>query len=488
MSVTIDGPANTLLEDLRSIYQRRNQDAEFQEEGPIYSRILPELIEKLKTSGYLLEKPFGLGSTATIWHITEQGLTRRRALKIARPNLSRLKDIVKLIGDEGKNVAPLNHPNIVKVYFTDDLILAINGDDYDFPYFVMDYLEDVQDLDQYLLAHRKSLGAAGIISCFRDVIVGLAYLHGAKIIHCDMKPANVFVAKGPQVVIADLGYAKHVGRYTSSAGMTKVTYTRWFAHPELERRIVDASESAAIRAEVPREELREAFDLFAMGRSIQQILYKLRCEEKDSPGIDVASSVFTPYQWLYLGLIAKRLLDGQHKSAAPEIPDEEDLGSSATRGVPRRMMNDIKYFTAEDAQEDLEKLLHLYDLEGLVPELNPSISTYIQVPATKVPLTDRVEKLINHPAFRRLTHVSQLGFVSLVYPGATHSRFEHALGTFAMASAMLRALWYDQTNPLFQCVMNQHDLECGLLASLFHDIGQYAPRTTRPSKHEFSAP
>ena len=49
-------------------------------------------------------------------------------------------------------------------------------------------------------------------------------------------------------------------------------------------------------------------------------------------------------------------------------------------------------------------------------------------------------ELIDTPAFQRLRYVRQLGLAFLVYPGATHSRFEHALGTYHLARRTLDAV------------------------------------------------
>ena len=46
-------------------------------------------------------------------------------------------------------------------------------------------------------------------------------------------------------------------------------------------------------------------------------------------------------------------------------------------------------------------------------------------PELDVPLTPRVRQLIDTAEFRRLARISQLGLVSLVYPAAIHTRFEH---------------------------------------------------------------
>ncbi|MCA9516371.1 MAG: hypothetical protein KC635_15625, partial [Myxococcales bacterium] len=50
-----------------------------------------------------------------------------------------------------------------------------------------------------------------------------------------------------------------------------------------------------------------------------------------------------------------------------------------------------------------------------------------------VPLTAPVAAIVDHPHFQRLRRVRQLGPTWLVYPGATHTRFEHALGVYGTA-------------------------------------------------------
>src|SRR5580704_10708766 len=48
--------------------------------------------------------------------------------------------------------------------------------------------------------------------------------------------------------------------------------------------------------------------------------------------------------------------------------------------------------------------------------------------------------VLDTPAVQRLRYVRQLGHAFLVYPGATHSRFEHALGTYHVARRALTQL------------------------------------------------
>ena len=65
-------------------------------------------------------------------------------------------------------------------------------------------------------------------------------------------------------------------------------------------------------------------------------------------------------------------------------------------------------------------------------------------PEVDVPLTPRVRQLIDTAEFRRLARISQLGLVSLVYPAAIHTRFEHCLGVYRLALLYVKQLAHDE--------------------------------------------
>jgi HD superfamily phosphohydrolase len=78
-------------------------------------------------------------------------------------------------------------------------------------------------------------------------------------------------------------------------------------------------------------------------------------------------------------------------------------------------------------------------------------------------------RLVDTRAFQRLRYVRQLGLAYLVYPGASHSRFEHALGAYNLAR---RALGLLEERGLTQ----QLEPDACLVvrcAALLHDIGHY---------------
>jgi uncharacterized protein len=73
--------------------------------------------------------------------------------------------------------------------------------------------------------------------------------------------------------------------------------------------------------------------------------------------------------------------------------------------------------------------------------------------------------LISHPFFQRLRRIKQLGITHLVYPGATHSRFQHSLGAMHLmetAIGVIRSKNHDVT---------AEEEEAALAAILLHDVG-----------------
>ncbi len=74
-------------------------------------------------------------------------------------------------------------------------------------------------------------------------------------------------------------------------------------------------------------------------------------------------------------------------------------------------------------------------------------------------------EIIEHPYFQRLRHIKQLGLTDLVYPGAMHNRFQHALGAMHLMGLVLDNL---RTKGI---EISEEEYEACLIAILLHDIG-----------------
>ncbi|MCA0377489.1 MAG: HD domain-containing protein [Gemmatimonadetes bacterium] len=77
--------------------------------------------------------------------------------------------------------------------------------------------------------------------------------------------------------------------------------------------------------------------------------------------------------------------------------------------------------------------------------------------------------LLETPVLQRLRYVRQLGLAFLVYPGASHSRFEHALGAWHLAGMALRLL--EERGALRD--LTPRDSQIVRAAALLHDVGHY---------------
>lgn len=91
--------------------------------------------------------------------------------------------------------------------------------------------------------------------------------------------------------------------------------------------------------------------------------------------------------------------------------------------------------------------------------LNDPIYGFITIPNV------RIFDIIEHPYFQRLRRITQMGMAHMVYPGAHHSRFHHALGCMHLMDQALKVLRFKGVE------VSEEEREALLIAILLHDIG-----------------
>ncbi len=101
---------------------------------------------------------------------------------------------------------------------------------------------------------------------------------------------------------------------------------------------------------------------------------------------------------------------------------------------------------------------------------------YVRIPIWgHIPLSLSARRVIQHPDFVRLQRIRQLGFVHYVFPGASHTRFEHSIGTHHLAALILQRLVLNPANwrgGSTACI-SPPEARLFLAAALLHDIGHY---------------
>ncbi|KAK7161024.1 hypothetical protein R3I94_003864 [Phoxinus phoxinus] len=117
----------------------------------------------------------------------------------------------------------------------------------------------------------------------------------------------------------------------------------------------------------------------------------------------------------------------------------------------------------EIIKDELKDILKIYSLDFSKEQMkvfNDPIHGHIALHPLLVKITDT-------PQFQRLRHIKQLGGTYLVYPGASHNRFEHSLGVAYLSGCLVNILHDNQP----ELKITRQDYLCVQIAGLCHDLG-----------------
>ena len=137
---------------------------------------------------------------------------------------------LKSFFEEGRSLAQISHPSVVSVmnFFRENETV----------YMVMNYLEGAS-LQDFIITARdlkqaKVFRESTIRSLFDEILRGLRIVHQHKMLHLDIKPANIFVTDDNKAVLIDFGAAREV--LSKEGNFIRPMYTPGFAAPEMYRR------------------------------------------------------------------------------------------------------------------------------------------------------------------------------------------------------------------------------------------------------------
>ncbi|XP_020273073.1 mitogen-activated protein kinase kinase kinase 5-like isoform X2 [Asparagus officinalis] len=162
---------------------------------------------KPEPSPWQKQKLIGSGTFGNVYVATNRHTGALCAMKEVNiiPDDPKSAECLKQLEQEIEVLSQLKHPNIVQYYgseMTEDRFFI--------------YLEYVfpGSIDKYVRDHCGAMTESVVRNFTRHILRGLAYLHGSKKIHRDIKGANLLVDINGVVKLADFGMAKHVVQAT----------------------------------------------------------------------------------------------------------------------------------------------------------------------------------------------------------------------------------------------------------------------------------
>jgi len=178
---------------LTSALQSRFSDMALNDTAQLQSQL-----QALMGGEIVVERELGRGGMAAVFLGFDPALQRRVAIKLLLPEATVDVSVVERFLREGRTVASLDHPHVVRVLS----VRSRQGTSA----IVMQYV-DGQSLDLVLERQEKlSLQAAGLI--LSQVASGLQHAHDRGVIHRDVKPANVLIDRDGRAVVTDFGIAR----------------------------------------------------------------------------------------------------------------------------------------------------------------------------------------------------------------------------------------------------------------------------------------
>lgn len=284
------------------------------------------------------------------------------------------------------------------------------------PYLVMSLAEGdtLQSIYETQVTEGGSISQLRILNITEALLGALAHAQEHGIFHRDVKLANVIVSPSLQkVTLVDFGVCKGQGQPTDAA-------TFWNA---------GASRTS------PPSKLRHPTEVHAT------------------------------HDTFAVGVIAYTLLTNRYPWSVGTNEDRGHLENQMLRTIPQSI-HDVNGLVSEQVSDFFLSLLRVEDDHRPSPvealEHCRRILRDFQAATTSpfrtsrrggsyphvmrdplhgdVPMTDYEWRLMATPEFQRLRWIKQLGVANLVYPGAEHTRFAHAVGTMHVASEVLRRM------------------------------------------------
>lgn len=291
-----------------------------------------------------------------------------------------------------------------------------------------------------LLVKSEGESTVDLLDGFRQVLVQVDEMHSKGFVHGDISLSNVVVV-GYRFHLVDFEYVTTTKFYVDQGD---AFFTGLSSQP--------GRLSALSRGMYDIEDAK-AWDRYALGRLAMNIL------NHANPYLHRTLTLFNQR--------ALRIIAGLLMGSSIEEQDH-------ALGLPKRFFQENGYLDVAAAVGAISRVIDRGMVAGQVPELGQVPPAVVEVGLTQpVAFTNRVRAIVDTPAMQQISTCQQLGLVGFIWPTATHTRLQHALGTFGVACSAVNALFADPQSPFFVVLMDARLCRTFLAAALLHDVGHY---------------
>lgn len=261
------------------------------------------LIGRVLGGRYAVDHWVGGGGMATVYRGLDTLLDRPVALKVLRAQLATDPDFVRRFRREARAAARLSHPNIIAVY-------DVGSEGQDCHYIVQEFVDG--DTLKERIVSGGPLAPSVAARIMRQVLDALVHAHRLGVIHRDVKPQNVLLARDGRVKVTDFGIA-----LAESGGAVEdhdpyIVGTAHYAAPE----------------QVRGDPTDERSDIYSAG----VMFYEMLTGALPAPGDSAAIAATTPLDPDALGRLAPRLA-GVLTRAVRAVPGERYANAAAFRAA-----------------------------------------------------------------------------------------------------------------------------------------------------------
>ena len=169
--------------------------------------IVADLTGKIIAGRYRVDEVIGSGGMGVVYKVWDHRRVAHLAMKVLHPDRAEDKIFLRRFAREAETLSTLQHPHIVRFYGLEQ--------DNGLIFMLMDYVEGIS-LRKLIFDAHKPFSLEKILQIMTPICSALHYAHEMGRVHCDVKPANIMVKPGGDILVADFGIARLMNGSTTT--------------------------------------------------------------------------------------------------------------------------------------------------------------------------------------------------------------------------------------------------------------------------------